>query len=482
VGVPPATWLRDKVDLLVEPAASVSTPEVRRTSRLIAMMLLPPWALCLLTLVVWAIEPDRFVANVEALLVLGLLPFFAAAYILARRGAPRSSAWVLIITTTFAVFVSQFAALVGWNPIYQPTDASALAFLVVPVFLASAVLSRRATALIAAIEIAAMLCVPLVTPVVRFDQLVAGPSLIVLVIAILSIAFSSHQEQLERARSAQLRAEIEERRAAQAELSRHKDELEVLVRERTENLEYAMAQLVEANETKSRFMANMSHELRTPLNSIIGFTGVVKQEMAGPLNDEQKRQLGMVDRSSRHLLGLINQVLDLSRIEAGRETMETDTFEVSALLAEVRDIVAPLAEAKSLRIAMECERLNGRPTVTTDRGKLRQILINLLGNAVKFTERGGVQLSAYRIGDRLVMTVSDTGAGIAPDNLDAVFDEYQQIETHDGGKPQGTGLGLSVSRRLAMLLGGDIEVESELGVGSRFSVAITPAHAADQGL
>jgi two-component system aerobic respiration control sensor histidine kinase ArcB len=93
-----------------------------------------------------------------------------------------------------------------------------------------------------------------------------------------------------------------------------------------------------------------------------------------------------------------------------------------------------------------------------------------------------VQLSAYRIGDRLVMTVSDTGAGIAPDNLDAVFDEYQQIETHDGGKPQGTGLGLSVSRRLAMLLGGDIEVESELGVGSRFSVAITPAHAADQGL
>jgi signal transduction histidine kinase len=472
--IPRGASLRSIFDLLVEPVAAVGAPEVRRTSRLIAMMLLPPWVLCLLTLAVWAAEPDRFVANVEALLVAALLPCFATAYILARRGAPQSAGWVLVITSTAAVFASQFASLLGWNPIYQPTDASALAFLVIPVFVASAILSRRATALLAVFEITATMCVPLVTPVVHIDELAAGPALLLLVVAILSIAFSSHREDLERARSAQLRAEIEERRAAQAELNRHRDALESLVRERTENLESAMTQLVEANEAKSRFLANMSHELRTPLNSIIGFTGVVKQEMAGPLNDEQKRQLGMVDRSSRHLLGLINQVLDLSRIEAGCETMESDTFEVDELLAEVRDVVAPLAEAKSLRIAMECQGLNGRSTVTTDRGKLRQILLNLLGNAVKFTERGGVQLAAYAVGDRLVMTVSDTGVGIAPENLDTVFEEYRQIETRDGGKPQGTGLGLSVSRRLAVLLGGDIEVESEIGVGSRFSVAIVP--------
>ncbi|MDO8963182.1 MAG: histidine kinase dimerization/phospho-acceptor domain-containing protein [Coriobacteriia bacterium] len=275
MNVVPTTWLRGTLDLLVEPVTAVRSPAIRSTSRLIAMMLLTPWAVCVLILAVWAAAPDRLIANVEALMVIVLLPFFAAAYVLARRGAPTWAAWMLIVATTVVVFASQFAALFGMNPIYHPEDASALAFLVIPVFIASAILSRRATGLIAVLEVAGILIVPLVMPVVHFGQLASGPALIVMSVAALCIVFSSHRERLEYQRSSLLRSEIDSRRRAQEDLRIHHDELEVLVRERTKRLEATNAALVEANEAKSRFLANMSHELRTPLNSIIGFTGTV---------------------------------------------------------------------------------------------------------------------------------------------------------------------------------------------------------------
>jgi signal transduction histidine kinase len=472
VDVKRATWLGKTADLLVEPVASVRSPAIRQTGRLIAMMLLPPWGLCVLTLVVWAAAPGRYIAGVEALLVAALLPFFVAAYVLARRGVPKSAAWVLIVATNAAVFASQFAALLGMNPIYQPTDASALAFLVIPVFLASAILSRRATALVAAIEIAAALCVPLVMPVVHFDQPAGGPALIVFVVASLSIAFSSHRERLEEHRASLLRSEIDSRRRAQEELRVHHDELEVMVRERTRRLEATNAELIEANEAKSRFLANMSHELRTPLNSIIGFTGTILQGLAGPLTDEQQRQLAMVDRSSRHLLGLINQILDLSRIEAGEESLEPESFALEGLLDEVRDLMTPIAETKHVSVTV------GRPypktddLVTADRSKLKQILVNLAGNAVKFTHDGGVTMSWERSDGHLSVTVSDSGVGIPPAETEGIFEAYRQIQDAAGYKPQGTGLGLTVSRRLAHLMGGDIRLASELGRGSHFTVTV----------
>jgi signal transduction histidine kinase len=146
---------------------------------------------------------------------------------------------------------------------------------------------------------------------------------------------------------------------------------------------------------------------------------------------------------------------------------------VVGLLAEVVDVIEPLAASKDLSVAIDGVDLGGLASITTDRGKLRQILLNLAGNAVKFTDSGGVTLSAYELGDTLVVvTVADTGIGIAPENHHAVFDEYRQISGTREAKPQGTGLGLTVSRRLARLLGGDIEVASALGAGSRFSVVI----------
>ncbi|MDO8963181.1 MAG: HAMP domain-containing sensor histidine kinase [Coriobacteriia bacterium] len=190
------------------------------------------------------------------------------------------------------------------------------------------------------------------------------------------------------------------------------------------------------------------------------------------MTDEQGRQLTMVDRSSRHLLVLINQVLDLSRIEAGEESLESETFPLEDLLGEVRDLMAPLAETKQLVISVTRSLSETDGIVSTDRGKLRQILVNLVGNAVKFTDKGTVALSWERFNGSVSVTVSDSGAGIAPAEAERIFEAYRQIEYSDGYKPQGTGLGLTVSRRLARLLGGDIRVESELGRGSRFTVTV----------
>ncbi|MDO8962878.1 MAG: ATP-binding protein [Coriobacteriia bacterium] len=465
--------IRRLLDGVVEPAASVRRPEDRSTARLIASMIIGPAALAVAALAAWALTgPGAVIANVEVVVIGAALPFFAAAFMLCRRGRNRMAVWILVVASSCTVFALQVSALLGYNPLYKPHDAVVLVFLVVPVVLAGTVLSRRETVLIAVAEVAAILLVPIAMPVVTYELLVGGPVLLVTVVSILTVSFSAYRERIEHLRRAELVAEIAERRTAEMELGRHRDELEVLVRERTVGLERAMDELLEANEAKSRFLANMSHELRTPLNSIIGFTGVMRQRLAGPLTEEQSRQLGMVDRSSRHLLGLINQLLDLARIEAGAETFDPETFAVADLLDEVGDVIGPLADVKGLSITVDHGPLGDHGYITSDRGKVRQILLNLTGNAVKFTERGGVTLAATPYGDLVLFTVSDSGIGIPDDEIAHIFDEYRQVIGAEGGKPIGTGLGLTVSRRLAVLLGGDIEVESEVGVGSRFLVTV----------
>jgi signal transduction histidine kinase len=469
----PTGPMRSVLARLVDPVPMVRSAGDRRTSRLLALMLLTGIVLASFAIIGWAVSPGRHVANIEALTSAMSALVFGGAYVLARYGRNRQAIWLAVVQSSLAVFVLQYAALEGLNPLYQATDGAELMFLALPMLLAGTFLPWKQVLGVGGALLSFMLAIPSVTGHISYAELIPGPVMLVLTATVLTATAGAHRERLEAERSAELRTEIEERRKAETELARHRDELERLVHERTENLEIAMRQLVEANEAKSRFLANMSHELRTPLNSIIGFTGVMRQGMAGPLSDEQERQLKMVDRSSRQLLGLINQVLDLARIESGLETVERDTFDVVGLLAEVVDVIEPLAASKDLSVAIDGVDLGGLASITTDRGKLRQILLNLAGNAVKFTDSGGVTLSAYELGDTLVVvTVADTGIGIAPENHHAVFDEYRQISGTREAKPQGTGLGLTVSRRLARLLGGDIEVASALGAGSRFSVVI----------
>lgn len=259
------------------------------------------------------------------------------------------------------------------------------------------------------------------------------------------------------------------------ELRRYNEELEQRVLERTRDLELAKQRAEEADRLKSAFLATMSHELRTPLNSIIGFTGILLQELAGPLTDEQRKQLGMVQSSARHLLGLINDLLDISKIEAGQMTVHREEFDVRGLLQRAVESIRPLAEGKGLRLEARIADDLGR--MVSDQKRVEQIILNLLNNAVKFTERGMVLLVAetHRTGDgnrALTVRVEDTGIGIAEEDLATLFQPFRQIDTGLSRRYEGTGLGLAISRRLAELLGGSLEAESRLGEGSIFTVSL----------
>lgn len=267
-------------------------------------------------------------------------------------------------------------------------------------------------------------------------------------------------------------SDITERKARDAELERYRVRLEGLVEERTVELSRANEELREASAAKSRLLANMSHELRTPLNAIIGFSGILMQGISGDLNDEQMTQVRTVNQSGKHLLALINEVLDLAKIEAGCTEVRIDSFDPAAVVAEVVSTLAPMALEKE--IALEADTSAAGAALMSDHGKVRQILLNLAGNAVKFTDAGRVTVRFERDDDGDArFTVVDTGPGIPLDALDSIFEPFVQADhSNSGAKPDGTGLGLSISREFARMLGGDLTVRSEVGKGSTFTLVV----------
>jgi PAS domain S-box-containing protein len=262
--------------------------------------------------------------------------------------------------------------------------------------------------------------------------------------------------------------DITERARIDEELGTYREGLENAVEERTIELSRANRELEQATKAKSSFLASMSHELRTPLNSIIGFSGVLQQGLAGPLDDEQLEQIGMINTSGRRLLELVNDILDLASIEAGRARMALEEFDVGGAAAAAVELVRPLADAKDLSIEYTVAADVGG--MYSDPRRVGQILVNLLGNAVKFTPEGGVTLEARRDGGRVTFVVTDTGLGVPHELKDRVFEEYFQVNDASNGKPWGTGLGLSLSRRLARLLGGDLELTRSSASGSAFTL------------
>jgi len=242
--------------------------------------------------------------------------------------------------------------------------------------------------------------------------------------------------------------------------------------QRAEALEEANVRLRELDRLKSEFLANMSHELRTPLNSIIGFSEVLIDGLVGEMTGEQKECLENVHSSGHHLLALIDDVLDLSKIEAGRMELEPATFDVAELLAEVQATIRPLIEEKSQ--VLEIEQAGGLPPLTADRFRVKQILLNLLSNAHKFTLVEGHITLSCRLVDQatLLFSVADTGIGIKPEDQKIIFEEFRQADGSASREVTGTGLGLAISKRLVEMHGGRIWVESEYGHGATFSLLL----------
>jgi signal transduction histidine kinase/HAMP domain-containing protein len=225
-----------------------------------------------------------------------------------------------------------------------------------------------------------------------------------------------------------------------------------------------------ANKHKSEFLARVSHDLRTPLNAIIGFTRIVLRRMEGKLPDVQKENLQKVLISGDHLLGLINTLLDLAKIEAGRMDVLPVSFRLDDVVHMTASTVEPLLKEGRVRLIRDIA--PGLPPLKTDRDKLKQILFNLLSNAAKFTEEGEIRIHAVQENGNLKLAVSDTGIGMKPEALEHIFEEFQQAEKTTSSKYGGTGLGLAIVKKFANLMGGDIVVESQPGQGSKFTITM----------
>ena len=295
------------------------------------------------------------------------------------------------------------------------------------------------------------------------------------------------------------------RKKVEEELRKHHEQLEELVHDRTkeiekknQELEQANTRLQEMDRLKSVFLASMSHELRTPLNSIIGFTGIIIMGLSGELNDEQKKQLTMVKDSADHLLGLINDILDISKIEAGKVELEPTQFALKDVIEEVVALLSPATEEKNLTLMTE---MHDDITLFSDKRRLKQILMNLLSNAVKFTDSGDIRIISELTGNTSILdnsdpkqrldqktnanrilpieakkfiqiSVIDTGTGIKPEDMERLFMPFQQVDMSLTKKHNGTGLGLNLSQKLVALLGGEIGAKSEYGQGSEFTFTL----------
>jgi hypothetical protein len=269
----------------------------------------------------------------------------------------------------------------------------------------------------------------------------------------------------------------EELQAQSEELQAQTEELQA----QTEELEIQRLRVEESDRLKSEFLSNMSHELRTPLNSVLALTQLMMARGTGKDALREAEYLQVIERNGRHLLHLINDILDIARIESGRGQLTLNAIDPGDTCARALETVRPLAAERGLELKADCSDL---PRIVTDEDKLQQILINLLSNAVKFTEQGEIKLAVEGVGDRVRFVVRDTGVGIAPEVLPYIFDKFRQADGSSTRRFEGTGLGLAICRSLAKILGGEITVESLMGRGTTFTLTLPktgpePQEAAD---
>ena len=462
---------------VVEVAPSVEA--LRFLDRLFPVVVYP----AALLVVVMAARPLA-----AGLVVLGFVAVNVAASLLSRRSDAARVAELL----RYAGFTAVLLTLPGFAGADSPSWLLGLAVACTapislpgrPAAFAGVLLVAAATA--GGLLLAAAGVVPVISSVAA-----------ILVCGVLMTAIVGHLDSggaALRSTLARLEREMSERQRAEQQLRDTRDDLELRVEERTIALTKTNRKLekevrdrrdaethaLEANKIKSAFLANMSHELRTPLNAIIGFCEILLEDRANRIDEHETADLRKIRGSADHLLAIISDVLDLSKIEAGKMDVNVEVFPVAAVVDTVMTAMAPQAEKKRNSLKLRCPRELG--TIKTDRTKLHQILSNLLSNACKFTEGGRVELTVQlSFADQrrwFEFAVVDTGIGIAPETIERLFAPFMQADTSTTRKYGGTGLGLAISRHFARMLGGDIQVRSEPGKGSTFTLRL-PAEAID---
>jgi signal transduction histidine kinase len=264
----------------------------------------------------------------------------------------------------------------------------------------------------------------------------------------------------------------EQLKQASVQLERKVQEATAELAEQNELLRRQHIELEQASALKSQFLANMSHEFRTPLNAILGYTHMLLNNVTGQVTDPQRKSLTRIDSNSRHLLALINDILDITRIEAGRMPLNATSFGIGELFDEVQAELEPIIKRSNLSVSTKVR--GTVPTLRTDRQKVKQIVLNLLSNALKFTPSGSVTMTASYDGRarQVAVAVRDTGVGIPKEDQAKVFEDFRQLDSSPARGYGGTGLGLSICRRLANILGGSIELDSEPGKGSTFTLRL----------
>jgi PAS domain S-box-containing protein len=264
----------------------------------------------------------------------------------------------------------------------------------------------------------------------------------------------------------------EQLKQASVELERKVQEATAELAQQNELLRRQHIELEQASALKSQFLANMSHEFRTPLNAILGYTHMLLNNVTGQVTEPQRKSLTRIDSNSRHLLALINDILDITRIEAGRMPLNATSFGIKELFDEVQAELEPIIKRSNLAVSTKVR--GAVPTVRSDRQKVKQIVLNLLSNALKFTPAGSVTMTASYDGraKQVAIAVRDTGVGIPPEDQAKVFEDFRQLDSSPARGYGGTGLGLSICRRLANILGGTIELESTAGNGSTFTLRL----------
>jgi len=267
-----------------------------------------------------------------------------------------------------------------------------------------------------------------------------------------------------------LQGNINEKELALAQLQDLNQTLEDRIRRRTAEIQTMNTQLRESTRHKTQFLANVNHELRTPVSAIINYARLILRKTEGQMHQSQRDNLQDLHRTAERLLQLINTLLDLARIEAGRMEIRVEPVQVDELVHGAASTIEPILKQDQVRLVREIE--PNLPTLNTDREQLRQIILNLLGNAAKFTERGEIKITASQQNGSIKLMVSDTGVGIEKEDLNQIFEEFHQGNRSNGGNHDGTGLGLAIVKRSLKLLGGEIAVESEVGKGSTFTVTL----------